>query len=64
MVISVMVKSTNCFFVAAVGAVLAGCAVTPSAISPSPSYIAPVVVNDREIIGHFLQNSHFLKFTL
>ena len=46
-----MVNSTNCFFLAAMGVALAGCAVTPSAISPSPSDIAPVVVNDRAIIG-------------
>ena len=49
--VSVMVNSTNCFFLAAMGVALAGCAVTPSAISPSPSDIAPVVVNDRAIIG-------------
>ena len=45
------VNLINCFILAALGAFLAGCTVTPSAISPKSNEIMPAVINDRAIVG-------------
>ena len=45
------VNLINCFILAALGAFLAGCTVTPSVISPKSNEIMPAVINDRAIVG-------------
>ena len=45
------VNLINCFILAALGAFLAGCAVTPSVISPKSNENEPAVINDRAIVG-------------
>ena len=45
------VNLINCFILAALGAFLAGCTVTPSAISPKSNENVPAVINDRAIVG-------------
>jgi S1-C subfamily serine protease len=47
----VKVNLINCFILAALGAFLAGCTVTPSAISPKSNENVPAVINDRAIVG-------------